>query len=161
MALAPSFCRGAVRLLAIDAKTILGLSHFTSSPTNKPAKNGHGHFRQAAQYWLFAFATAAAACAVYDRHINTRCMSYPSQEIGLKGRDTFLIFIWQDCIDCDGPNNQAFELIANHGVGIEVTRKCTQDPISYTYQGLRRHMDQHKPNQESARLRLIRWLSTV
>ena len=109
--LTTSFCRGAARLLAIDARMILGLSYSSSTASSNLVKHDHRPFHRHTQYWPSAFAVAVAA------HARAQGRSrYTSGEI---------------VINRDDPNNQAFDLMSNHGFGIEDARSYTQASISY------------------------------
>ena len=150
MALTPSFCRGAARLVPIDGRTIgrtiLCSSFFiTSHPTRNQDKNGHEYFRRPPQYWPAAFAAFAATRAAYDacddRDVRrARCMD-PSQESGAKGGRRSRHSRGEIVLDPDDPNDRAFDLIANYDVPIEKAKKATNASVSYQalHQRLRRH----------------------
>ena len=115
MALTPSFCRGAARLLPIDGRAILGSSFLSSFSTNDHNKNGHGYLRRPPQYWPAAFAAFAATRAVYDaRDDRARCMP-TSQSSGAKGGRRSRFSRGEIVLDPDDPNDRAFDLIAKQG----------------------------------------------
>ena len=145
MALTPSFCRGAARLLPIDGRAILGSSFLSSFSThNQHNKNGHGYLRRPPQYWPAAFAAFAAARAVSDARDDRALCVDPSQASGAKGGRRSLFARGEIVLDPDDPNDQAFDLIANYNVPITKAKTATNAPASY--QALSQRLRRHKHN---------------
>ena len=144
MALTPSLCRGAARLLPIDGRAILGSSFLSSFSTNHHNKNGHGYLRRPPQYWPAAFAAFAAARAVSDARDDRALCVDPSQASGAKGGRRSLFARGEIVLDPDDPNDQAFDLIANYNVPITKAKTATNAPAAY--QALSQRLRRHKYN---------------